>query len=95
MTKPTEGPWTIHDIREMDEDELEASFGEPECEVVPARYKAAYETLRDAVEVLADHDNWHGNPESLESYLYGHDTPFEIAREALTHARKQAEGTDG
>jgi hypothetical protein len=39
--------------------------------------------LRAALEYLADPESWGGDPRSQEATLYGHHTPYELAREAL------------
>jgi len=36
-----------------------------------------------ALEELADPENWHGNPHDQSAWLFGHFTPYELAREAL------------
>ncbi len=39
--------------------------------------------LRRPLEEMADADNWAGNPLSLDCYMYGHDSPYELAQAAL------------
>jgi hypothetical protein len=41
------------------------------------------QALRDALEHLANPENWMGDPHSQEATLYGHDTPSELARAVL------------
>lgn len=36
-----------------------------------------------ALRILADSESWSGDPLSQESTLYGHDTPYELAVEAI------------
>lgn len=48
-----------------------------------ARASTGDDRLREALEYLADPESWGGNPLSQEASLYGHDTPFELARAAL------------
>lgn len=51
--------------------------------VTPAPILDERDRYREALEVIAERDNWSGDPLKLGSYMYGHDTPFEIARTAL------------
>lgn len=42
------------------------------------------ERYRTALAYLAAPENWSSDPTSHDAVLYGHDTPYELAREALT-----------
>lgn len=59
------------------------------CALLLARADRAEKALR----ILADPEGWHGDPTSLESHIFGHFTPFEIARDALRHDEHQPEET--
>ncbi len=39
--------------------------------------------LRAALAYMADPENWAGDPHQITSHLHGHDTPYELARDAL------------
>ncbi len=41
------------------------------------------ERYERALRELADPENWHGNPESQDAWLFGRYTPYELAVEAL------------
>lgn len=57
-----------------------------EAEQVPMVALADYERLRDALRLLADRDNWQGDPFSHDAVLLGHFTPHELARVTLARA---------
>jgi hypothetical protein len=44
---------------------------------------AERDAMKSALDYLADPESWGGNPLSQEATLYGHDTPFELARGVL------------
>lgn len=49
--------------------------------------------MRAALEYLADPESWAGDPLTHDAVLYGHDTPYELARAALGRGGTMS-GTD-
>jgi hypothetical protein len=45
--------------------------------------RAERDRLRDALAYLADPESWAGDPLKHATTLYGHDTPYELAKRAL------------
>lgn len=56
---------------------LQHRLGEPSAE------PGTPERMRAALEYMADKDSWLGNPHDQTAVLFGHDTPYELARETL------------
>lgn len=52
-------------------------------EQVPMVPAAAVAPLLTALEYLADPQSWGGDPLDQQAWLYGHDTPYELAVTAL------------
>lgn len=58
------------------------------------KVEAERDRYREALVTLADEDNWGGDPRESCANLYGHFTPFELAREALEPNEKRERSTD-
>ena len=55
---------------------LQGRYGQEDPEPDP-------NVMRRALEYLADPESWLGDPHDQRSSLFGHDTPFELAAQAL------------